>query len=737
MNNGAFGENFPYTNQHDLNMDWIIKIAKDFLDQYSHLEETLETGLTDLTEKAEELEGLLQEWYDTHSVALQQQIATALADAIQTFNSTATATGQTVLNTIPADYSSLWLAIAEPFSATKNYNVGDIVKTTDGNGVGHVWQFTANHNAGQWNDAEATEINLGNVLASSILSLIHKENYNGCPNLFENFLPFTAITDQGVKYSPKNKGVNLYGTSTTNSFINLFVGDVPQWLSKNHDYNVYAGDNPDAKLIVYGYPNSSSTSPVTLFDGYGTGTLNIPDSVNYLRVRIAVSNNTSFNETIYFSITDVYTNTELTAFANNIKGLKIITPDFFNGTDNQKLQSAFNYFQAEDHGVIVINRDYNTTADIYIDHQTYYDDNSRITVIGLGDRCTLSMGGGEFRGRGSSTIRNFGGITFKNIRFRGNNWAFRCTNLIRITAENCVFENFKNIVYGQYVMQSYRIHNCIIRDITEEILKLYSETDSAMYDINISNNLIERCNKIVNSYRGYNVVFSANCIEASHDLPFKFRAFAYNFVIENNYFEANNSGYNTGDTDNGGLTIDLSELTEVQGVTIAHNFFGQDNSTGVIKLPDTNIINKGTISIRENISPWNGIFIASSTTLLTPYNNVSIDNNFGEISDPNKLVFQNNTSNNSTMTVGNNSFTLKRNHRSVNIIANNITFTGTADWVTLLTGIPSGYRPNTDVYASAISGNSLVNIRVTTTGTLEVNAPVGNHTINLNTFFII
>lgn len=35
MNAGAFGENFPYTNFHDLNLDWIIKemkALKDFND---------------------------------------------------------------------------------------------------------------------------------------------------------------------------------------------------------------------------------------------------------------------------------------------------------------------------------------------------------------------------------------------------------------------------------------------------------------------------------------------------------------------------------------------------------------------------------------------------------------------------------------------------------------------------------------------------------------------------------
>ena len=34
MNNGAFGENFPYTNFHDLNLDWIIKIFKEIKDKF-------------------------------------------------------------------------------------------------------------------------------------------------------------------------------------------------------------------------------------------------------------------------------------------------------------------------------------------------------------------------------------------------------------------------------------------------------------------------------------------------------------------------------------------------------------------------------------------------------------------------------------------------------------------------------------------------------------------------------
>lgn len=158
MNTGIFGEGFPYSNFHDLNMDWIIKIAKDFLDQYTHIQEIIEQGKTDitnltdesltsLTNKKDELEELLQAWYDTHSadianqlaLALQDlntwynthsddisnQLASALADlnewfnshsqdisdqlaiAIADFNIAAEAKSQTLLDSWPDDYSEL------------------------------------------------------------------------------------------------------------------------------------------------------------------------------------------------------------------------------------------------------------------------------------------------------------------------------------------------------------------------------------------------------------------------------------------------------------------------------------------------------------------------------------------------------------------------------------------------------------------------------------------------------
>ena len=86
MNNGAFGENFPYSNFHDLNMDWIIKIAKDFLDQYTDIQDTITTGKTELEELAQQLENLLQEWYDTHSQDIANELATALSQLQAWYN---------------------------------------------------------------------------------------------------------------------------------------------------------------------------------------------------------------------------------------------------------------------------------------------------------------------------------------------------------------------------------------------------------------------------------------------------------------------------------------------------------------------------------------------------------------------------------------------------------------------------------------------------------------------------
>ena len=132
----AMFENFPYTDMHNLNLDWIIKIAKDFLDQYTHIQELIAngetslqnltesgleqlgeettSGLTQLQNKATEIETLLNEWYSSHSSDIANELASALADiqsellsTISTFSIRANQIAQDAAQTIPQDYSEL------------------------------------------------------------------------------------------------------------------------------------------------------------------------------------------------------------------------------------------------------------------------------------------------------------------------------------------------------------------------------------------------------------------------------------------------------------------------------------------------------------------------------------------------------------------------------------------------------------------------------------------------------
>lgn len=134
-------ENFPYTDMHQLNLDWIVKIAKDFLDQYTTIQETISTGMDDLTNKATELENLLQEWYDTHSEDIGTQLAQALNDinaaletALVSFSNRADAKAAETIESIPDDYTELANKVSSMFTGL-NYDLNNLLvpaRLTDG-----------------------------------------------------------------------------------------------------------------------------------------------------------------------------------------------------------------------------------------------------------------------------------------------------------------------------------------------------------------------------------------------------------------------------------------------------------------------------------------------------------------------------------------------------------------------------------------------------------------------------
>lgn len=155
-------ENFPYTDMHQLNLDWIIKIAKDFLDQYTHLQQLISDGeaslqnLTDegvrtLITKTDDLETLLNEWYNTHSADIADQLADALqdlndwytvhqhylddilSDNIDAFDSHAEAKATETIASIPADYSTITgyvTNVAKALAIRENITDGETIHQT-------------------------------------------------------------------------------------------------------------------------------------------------------------------------------------------------------------------------------------------------------------------------------------------------------------------------------------------------------------------------------------------------------------------------------------------------------------------------------------------------------------------------------------------------------------------------------------------------------------------------------
>lgn len=85
-------QEFPYTDMHQLNLDWIIKIAKDFLDQYTHIQQLISDGETALDEKTQEE---------------ITQLQTELAVLVEAFRTSAHTIGDDVIESIPVDYTAL------------------------------------------------------------------------------------------------------------------------------------------------------------------------------------------------------------------------------------------------------------------------------------------------------------------------------------------------------------------------------------------------------------------------------------------------------------------------------------------------------------------------------------------------------------------------------------------------------------------------------------------------------
>lgn len=83
----AVFENFPYTNVHELNLDWVIKNVKEYIIKYENLEEFVNTSIEEqnkiISEAVKELEDGLQDLKDYVTENLQVIAQTIINELIE------------------------------------------------------------------------------------------------------------------------------------------------------------------------------------------------------------------------------------------------------------------------------------------------------------------------------------------------------------------------------------------------------------------------------------------------------------------------------------------------------------------------------------------------------------------------------------------------------------------------------------------------------------------------------
>ncbi len=99
----GFGNGFPYTNFHELNMDWIISEIAKFRHDYEHIQEAVNNGVLVIDNKtAEDLARLNDEF-----TRLENAITEEVDESFATFSAQVIAEANRVIATIPQDYTAL------------------------------------------------------------------------------------------------------------------------------------------------------------------------------------------------------------------------------------------------------------------------------------------------------------------------------------------------------------------------------------------------------------------------------------------------------------------------------------------------------------------------------------------------------------------------------------------------------------------------------------------------------
>lgn len=280
----------------------------------------------------------------------------------------------------------------------------------------------------------------------------------------------------------------------------------------------------------------------------------------------------------------------------NTLGTKVsfIDPDDYTGTDEQKVQAAFDDLTTN--RVIGLTRMYDINADIVISN----DSNTSFgkTVIGIGADAGFNMHGYSFKSTNDTMSNSLGGIHFINIYFTGTNDCFLADTLIRMIFDNCVFDGFDHVFYdSNNKTQSYKISQCVFKNNGS----IFDVHDG--YDITVLNSIVESGSGTGYFYNGRATTNSltviGNVIEGIDKVFYCLAGSGFTFI--SNYFENNTEYFN------------MNGASRLKNVLIDNNYFyDSDPDKPIIKLASV-IANPNTIQHNNGGTTLNQFIVFDDT----------------------------------------------------------------------------------------------------------------------------
>lgn len=307
-------DNFPYTNFHELNLDWFIKKFKEIFDEWESLYQqminwrdntdrdlalwknevldSMEQWQTDLLDALDEWKSATGEDIGEWETGVISDLNDWKDDFLEAYNALAES-----VEAIVSDTVDMVENLAEPFSSSKNYVAGDYVVE---NGV--LYRFTSNHNAGAWTGSDATQqiaMNDINNLRTSFDENINEIILNWNDGGYIDRDTGAIVTYTGWKYSDEFEIDNL-----DNGY---FLAQILEQDTQGSSFNVFY-DASHTKIDSYfGISSFIRTIP-------------IPKGAKYARISIKNTENAVvFNDRIASKIKWYkYTNTVLCTDIFNI-----------------------------------------------------------------------------------------------------------------------------------------------------------------------------------------------------------------------------------------------------------------------------------------------------------------------------------------------------------------------------------------------------------------------------------